>query len=249
MLASEIITGILPEVILMGAKSLKKKTKERKYTLVISIIFMLVDITGIILNELFLGGNSNILAVCFIVFICLIYIIAICLFSFIVSDSNVTVTEQLDKIVEERTELNKKIEKQTNVMDVIKINLNQLNEYYTINKVQARRSYSFSMIMITIGFVSIIGGIVLCYTGKIELNISLIASVSGLIAEFIGATSLLLYKENSNQAQLFFDKLSYLQHVMLAVELSERLNESNKEDKISLIISALTQKEMINKSK
>ncbi|WP_346930262.1 hypothetical protein [Clostridium sp.] len=223
-------------------KGLSKKHRLRKKILIGSIIS-----TSLILISMYLiGVIFNLDNIFIYVLIALLstssFFMYISIKSYLVGDNNSTVNSYLEELAKEREELNNKLKDNNNVMDVVRINLNQLNEYYTINKAQARRSYSFSVTMITIGFVVLILGITLWFYGKLELNITIIAGLAGLIAEFIGATALLLYKENSKQAQLFFDKLSYLQYIMLAIELSERLEDNKREEEISLIISSLIKK-------
>ncbi|MGG7058440.1 TRADD-N-associated membrane domain-containing protein [Clostridium tertium] len=225
---------------MMLVKTLKNNPKERKFTLRICIIVVALSSVGLVINKLFFNSNQNIFIPLLIVLLISITILLACAMSYFdIKDSSVD--KYLEALAEERLKLNEKIkeENESNVLDVIKINLNQLNEYYTINKAQARRSYSFSIAMIIIGFLVLIFSIMLWLFGKIGLNITIIATLSGLIAEFIGATSLLLYKESTRQIQLFFEKLSYLQHIMLAVELTERLNNDRKEEQIGEIISSL----------
>ncbi|MBM7835931.1 TRADD-N-associated membrane domain-containing protein [Clostridium sardiniense] len=224
-----------------SAKKLKKNPKERKIILIISSIFIILLGLGLLINYIFLNSNENIFVILMmLLFVCSL-IFLICIMSYLDITEDPT-NKYLEALANERIKLNEKIETKNNVMDVIKINLNQLNEYYTINKAQAKRSYSSSIAMITIGFILLIGAIILWIFGKVGLNITIIATLSGLISEFIGATSLLLYKESTKQIQLFFEKLSYLQHIMLAVELSERLNDDKKEEEIAIIISSLIEK-------
>lgn len=221
-----------------AAKVLKNNPKERKYILLICSIFTTLFSAGLLINYIFLDSNESIFNTLAALLIACVFILIICIMSYLnITDSSTD--KYLEALAEERLKLNEKIEEENNVMDVIKINLNQLNEYYTINKAQARRSYSFSIAMIVTGFLVLIFSIMLWLFGKIGLNITIIATLSGLIAEFIGATSLLLYKESTRQIQLFFEKLSYLQHIMLAVELTERLNNDKKEEEIGEIISSL----------
>lgn len=227
------------------AKKLKKKPKLRKWMLIGSIVTTAILFIILYINEVKLKNDNNIslLIILIVLLLSSAGILYTSMLSYLISDSKSTVSERLEELAEERVRLNDKLQNNTNVMDVIKINLNQLDEYYTINKGQARKSYSFSVWMITVGFIVLIAGIILWYNGKLDVNITIIASLAGLIAEFIGATSLFLYKENSKQAQAFVDKLSYLQHIMLAVELSEKLKDDKKEEEIALIISALIKKE------
>jgi ABC-type multidrug transport system fused ATPase/permease subunit len=147
LITESLISGLLPDGIITLAKLVKKKPKERKVTLIILSILIVIDVIGILLNEIFYHEN-NIFGLCLVLLIIFGYIFLALLLSFIVNDSNVTVGEHLDKLAEERDQLNKKIEEHTNVMDVIRINLNQLNEYYTINKAQARKSYLLQLLVV-----------------------------------------------------------------------------------------------------
>lgn len=238
LVTTEIITSGLSGSMFMVAKGLKKRPSIRKKIFIVSSIVLALAIITLAINEIFLNSNLNIANGSLIIFFPAVFVFIISTMSYFIDDTK-TLNEHLEKFAEEREELNEKIKKENNVMDVIKINLNQLNEYYTINKVQAKRSYTFSITMIVTGFVLIIAGVILWFYGKLGLNITIIASLSGVIAEFIGATSLFLYKESTKQIQIFFEKLSYLQHVMLAVELAERLSDDKKGDQITAIISSL----------
>lgn len=235
---SETITSVLAENMLIVAKELKKRPKVRKYISIISIAATVLALILIALNEIFFNGNMKILGVSIVISIPSIFIFITCIMSYFIGDKK-TLSEQLEKLAEEREKINTRLEKNSNVMDVIKINLNQLDEYYTINKAQAKRTYSFSITMIVIGFTLLIVGVILLLNDMLGLNITIIAGLSGAIAEFIGATSLFLYKESANQIQLFFEKLSHLQHIMLAVELTERLTDNKKAEQISAIITSL----------
>lgn len=223
------------------AAALEKKPKARKYLSITSLIGVVLCIIGFFINDLYFNKSENISIVLLIVSVFSFFLLTVCVASYTGIREN-PLSKYLENLTEERQELTKKIKEDNNILDVIRINLNQLNEYYTINKLQAKRSYSFSIAMIVIGFIMLILAIMFWFFGKIGLNITIIATLAGLIAEFIGATSLLLYKESTKQIQLFFDKLSYLQHTMLAIELTERLNEEKKEEQIAVIISSLIEK-------
>lgn len=222
------------------AKILKYKPKVRKCIFIVSIILTILFSIGLLINYIFFNSNPHTFDIILPLLIACSIILLICIMSYLDIVDNPT-DNYLKALAEERLKLNEKIdnENESNVMDVIKINLNQLNEYYTINKAQARKSYSFSVTMIVIGFLVLIFSIILWLFDKIGLNITVIAALSGLIAEFIGATSLLLYKESTRQIELFFEKLSNLQNIMLAIELTERLNNNRKEEEIGSIISSL----------
>jgi len=229
----------LSDGIISAAKALNRKPKERKIIFITSGICVLASSLGIVIVDKYFNNDQTVIGL-LIIFLLIVSITFMSSFiSYFVNDNSRTLSDHLEKLAQERDELNDKIKKENNVLDVIKVNLNQLDEYYALNKVQARRSYSFSITMIIIGFIVLISAIVLLISGKIAINITIIISLSGLISEFIGATSLMLYKESTKQIQVFFNKLSYLQHIMLAVELAEKVNADKREEQISIIISSL----------
>ena len=117
--------------------------------------------------------------------------------------------------------------------------MNQLDEYYTINKSQSKNSYNFSVLTILVGFIIITATIIMYYTNPEKFTVSLITGAAGLIAEFIGATSLWLYRESTKHVNEFIERLTYLQKVMLAIDLADNLSEKKREKQISKIIEGL----------
>lgn len=219
------------------SRLLNKEPKIRKKVLIYSSIALFVGVTLFILNHFYLNDFESINFMSAIIVGSSTTFILASFRSYLYEKDDTL--QHLERLFNERNELNEKIKEESNVMDVIRINLNQLDEYFTINKVQAKNSYSFSVTMIVIGFGVIITGVLLWLYGKLTLNVMVISTLAGVIAEFIGATSLLLYKESTKQIQLFFDKLTYLQHVMLAIELAEKLPDNSKTEQISSIITSL----------
>jgi uncharacterized membrane protein (DUF106 family) len=237
---SDILGISVSESIITLANILKRKPVIRKRILIISGLLTFFTIIAMILNSIFITISDKVFPILLIIGIPSLLLFYTSLLSYINVEYK-TLNDHLKILSKEREELSEKIDKENNVMDVIRINLNQLSEYYTINKAQAKKSFSFSVLMIITGLIVIIVMIFLWFHGKVGLNLAIISGLSGVIAEFIGATSLFLYKENSKQIQMFFDKLSYLQHIMLAVELTERLDDEKKSEQVSKIISSLIQ--------
>jgi len=74
---------------------------------------------------------------------------------FNLSKSAISETIEVKEIKQEREKIIERIEREDSVLDVIRLNLNQITEYYTINKNQARRSFSFSALVIFLGFITV----------------------------------------------------------------------------------------------
>lgn len=155
-------------------------------------------------------------------------------------------SDMLDEIAKRKQALEEKIDAQKDnphIQDIIQLNLSQLNEYYTINKSQSKSAYGFSLIMIFVGSLLIVVAVILCFVAPSQISITLITGISGLLSEFIGATALNLYKESNKHVNEFLERLTYLQKVMLAIELVDRISEGKKEDQLSIIISSLMKSE------
>ena len=144
----------------------------------------------------------------------------------------------------ERDELNQKIESKNefDIFDTIRLNLNQLNEYYTINKAQARSSFLSSIVAIILGLFTIIIGIIIQYysQGK-NINLATLTSASGILLEFIGGAYFFMYKKSLEQVNFFFRELIKIQDTMLAINLVDTIDTKDKtiDLKEKIIISLL----------
>lgn len=181
---------------------------------------------------LFLAFSAALSAVCVLIVI-LSYIPTVL--------AKVSINDKLVEIEKKRTAIENSIKQgnKDNVQEIIKLNLNQLDEYYTINKSQSKNSYNFSVLTILVGFIIITATIIMYYTNPEKFTVSLITGAAGLIAEFIGATSLWLYRESTKHVNEFIERLTYLQKVMLAIDLADNLSEKKREKQISKIIEGL----------
>ena len=150
---------------------------------------------------------------------------------------------ELQEIKEERKEIKEKISSkpQVDIFDTIQLNLNQLTEYYTLNKSQARSSFRVSIFAIIVGLFTIVGGIWMFYfRGLPNLQLATISSISGIIIEAIGGLYFFLYKRTLDQLNYFYDKLTEIQNIMLAIKLSESIENEEKQTDVRVkIINSL----------
>jgi len=152
--------------------------------------------------------------------------------------------DDLESIKQERNEIKQKLKNdQHDIFQIIDLNLNQVSEYYTINKAQARISFMYSIFAITIGLLTIIAGIWLRYLGKIEFELSFLTGVAGIISEFIGVSCFFLYKKSLEQLNSFFNQLMVIQDTMLAINLARNLSTPESKNEIETkIISTLLER-------
>ena len=195
------IFGIsVEEIIICVAKEISKHRRLRKNLLIVFLVsglvfLMLIFISNFLISPFadLLFQISTILGV--VDFIGLLTVMASYSSSIV---NKLSVNEKLTEIKNERIQIEKNIEekKGANVQEIIRLNLNQLDEYYTINKKQNKNSYSISVFTIIVGFFLIVATIVMYFVYPDKYAISIITGLTGLVSEFIGATSLLLYKES-----------------------------------------------------
>ena len=137
--------------------------------------------------------------------------------------------QEVREIQEERKKIIDKIEKDDSVIDIIQLNLNQITEYYTINKNQARRSFSFSVLVIFVGFIAVIAAVLIPFFQKGQkLELSIISGISGILLQFIGGANFVLYNRTVEQSNRFYQQLTRMQDTMLAVELCKQVKDEKK---------------------
>jgi hypothetical protein len=151
--------------------------------------------------------------------------------------------EELKNLIAERVIITQKIEteKELDIFHTIQLSLNQLNEYYTINKNQAKSSFRFSVFSIVIGLITILTGIWLQYLDIAKIEISYITAISGLILEFIGGAYFFMYKKSLEQVNFFFGQLIKIQDTMLSINLADNIENADKKNDMNekIIVSLL----------
>ncbi|SKB57850.1 hypothetical protein SAMN05660477_00005 [Soonwooa buanensis] len=156
---------------------------------------------------------------------------------------NAKYEEEISDLRSERKEITDKIEKDNDydIFNTIQLSLNQLNEYYTINKNQAKSSFRISLISIIIGFVTIVTGIWFYYFEISSIELSFLTGISGLLLEFIGGAYFFVYKKSLEQVNFFFAQLIKVQDTMLAINLAENIEILDKKNEMTekIVISLL----------
>jgi len=142
--------------------------------------------------------------------------------------------DELAPIRKEREEIRDRIkEKEPDIFDTIQLNLNQLSEYYTINKSQARNSFRASVTAIIVGFLTIIVGIWVFYLpGHPIPNLTYMSVIGGILLQFIGGAYFYLYNKSLAQLNFFFARLTIMQDTMLSIKLCDQIAELPTKAKI-----------------
>lgn len=114
----------------------------------------------------------------------------------------------------------------------------QLNNYYEVNRTHLKWSFWASISAVCIGLIAILVGVWLILKGSTELTSSL-ATIGGVLTQFIGAGFFFLYTKNLKQLNVFYEKLIKLQDTEYAIELLELLPDNAKEKQVNTIITFL----------
>jgi hypothetical protein len=145
-----------------------------------------------------------------------------------------TVDSELAAIRKEREEIEKRLNEMRgaqpreteDIFDTVRLSLNQITEYYTINKSQAKNSFRASLFAVVAGLATIVGGTWIFYfQPQPDIKLTLISSIAGVLAEFIGAAYFNLHNKSLSQLNYFYETLVQMQNTMLAVKLCESLPE------------------------
>jgi hypothetical protein len=121
-------------------------------------------------------------------------------------------------------------QKTADTVDIALLNMRKLDEYYNLNKQQARRSFSASIMAVGVGFATII---VSMFYGH-DASAKFVGGLAGVLGQFIGGSFFYLHNKSLNQLNLFYGKLISLQNTMLALQVCEKLT-SSKEDSMKMI--------------
>ncbi len=110
----------------------------------------------------------------------------------------------------------------------LELNLNELKEYYVINKSQARTSFIVGVTAVILGLATILVGVGLVYAGggqKDHIEVATATAVAGLLGQFIGGSCFYLFNKSQDQSAHYYDRLTELQGTLLAVRLAGAITD------------------------
>jgi hypothetical protein len=123
----------------------------------------------------------------------------------------------------------------SDVLKLMRRNVAELKEYYTINKQQARNAFTSALIVCFLGFILFAAGVIASYVSK-DNNIIIYSTVSGTIVEVVSGLFFWLYSKSLKQINLFHESLRKTEKFLTAVQLAERITESKKDKIYTYII-------------
>ena len=106
------------------------------------------------------------------------------------------------------------------LFDAVQLNLNEIREYCVVNKKQAWSSFGFGVFAILVGLATLVFGVWRFYLdSSTNLTVTALVSISGILVQFIGASSLYLYLTTLRQGNFYFAHLVQMQDIMLSIRL------------------------------
>jgi hypothetical protein len=139
---------------------------------------------------------------------------------------------ELRELRREREAIKKRItqdDAKEDVFDTIQLSLNQITEYYTINKSQARNSFRFSIFAIVVGLIVIVIGV---FYFQSRQSPQIITLTSGVLLQFIGGAYFYLYRISIAQLNFYHERLVNMQNTMLGIKLMEQMDDKEKQNAI-----------------
>ncbi len=139
--------------------------------------------------------------------------------------------KEMKELREERDEIKKRSPEgeKADLFDTVQLNLNEIREYCVLNKRQAWSSFAFGVLAIILGLATLLFGVFQFYKGTSpNVTVASIASISGLLIQFIGGTSLFMYRNSLRQGNFYFAHLVQMQDMMLAIKLCTETTEAGK---------------------
>jgi hypothetical protein len=123
---------------------------------------------------------------------------------------------KLTSIFDQRKELEQKLEKEEEkdqeediLSTSLELNLNQLREYYAINKKQSKSSFRMGVVSVLLGLIAILIGVGFLYARpdtEGNVQIATVTAVAGLLGQFIGGScSICSIKPRRNPITIMID--------------------------------------------
>lgn len=115
---------------------------------------------------------------------------------------------------------------------LVKINLENLSEYYKLTKISTSNSFYASLYSGLIGFAILVTGIILSFVSD-KVNVGIITLVSGVIIEFIAGIFFILYFKSVEKLKDYHDSLIKVQNVLLSFKMMEDIKDDSERVKMA----------------
>ncbi|MBM3564158.1 MAG: ABC transporter ATP-binding protein [Alphaproteobacteria bacterium] len=112
------------------------------------------------------------------------------------------------------------------VTNLVRINFKYIDAYYLQTKIQADKSFNFTLASASVSLALILLGILLSLFG--QTNSATVATGAGVLGEFISAVFFYLYNQTIAKMAEYHRKLVFTQNIGLALKISDGLSGEEK---------------------
>ena len=123
-----------------------------------------------------------------------------------------------------------------------------LEAYFNRNLSQISSIFWLSAVVMTVGFGTIIWGIFQAIQSPNSLEAAKLASLSGIVTEFIGATFLFIYRSTIQQAINYSKTLERINSVGMAMQILDTMPDEAKSDDLKSITKASIVQMLVSRS-
>ena len=127
------------------------------------------------------------------------------------------------RVVQAENKAQAEPEKAKYAWDAARINL---EAYFERNRLQVAQVFVIAVIVMSIGFILVCFGVYLAMTRTETIKPALVAGISGIITQFIGATFMVIYRSTMTQANEFMVILERINTVGMAIQVLGLIPES-----------------------
>lgn len=102
---------------------------------------------------------------------------------------------------------------------LVKINVDNLAEYYSLVKGHTKQSFELSAVVASIGFGLIVAGVTAQFLGNVASDSAYVTTAAGTIVETIAGLFFYLYNKTVRQLKEYHDGLLDVQNILLSFKL------------------------------
>lgn len=108
---------------------------------------------------------------------------------------------------------------------LVKINVENLGEYYTLVKIHTRNSFRASLAAGIVGFAFVFGGVIVALNNNDNQTVGLISATAGILINFIASVFFYLYNRTVRQLKEYHDSLLDVQNILLSFKIIEDIKD------------------------
>lgn len=117
-------------------------------------------------------------------------------------------------------------------LGLMRINLEDIKEFYTWSQKQAKASFILAIVMCILGFAFMVVAIILPVIFKLELQMSIIPAIGGIITELIAGTALVVYRNSLLQLNHYHKVLHEDERFLSSVNLLSKFSTAEAQDEM-----------------